>query len=637
MELDKVIIDNFRSIEHIELSLKPRCRVLIGIGEAGKSNIIKALSLLSKDAQLSKSDIREPLPSEGQISDSSIKFAFKLSHEELNTIFENLSTQIFSSDINKPILEYNNKKLNLKQLIEERNEIIWKVDLLEKHKIPVYGYLPDTYRVLSNWKKPSNSAPKFKLDDGEEIELKNELLLNVEDLEGLEVINADFLEDIDAEYINQIIGQKFKEVLVNNLPECILWKYDEKNLLPSKISISEFSSNPKSCIPLMNMFQLAKYKDVPRAFKEARERNPNHGINNLLERVSIEATKHFRSIWKDYKSIKFYLVENGDKIDASVKDVQNRYGFEERSDGFKRFVTFLLVVSAQTKNDLMKNALLLIDEPDTSLHLSAAKYLRQELFNISKTNYVVYSTHSIFMIDKDNISRHLIVKKEDEKTSIIEANESNIFDEEVLYNALGYSVFENLRQKNIIFEGWRDKKLFQVAIKDAPSRHANLKTKFTDVGLAHSKGVSFMKYLTPIMELANRECFILSDNDEPSRRTQEKFNEEKLFGVWKRYSEILLNTPEITAEDFIKKEAILKVCKNIKQTNPNLKELTIDDFRNNRGIIYNIKNWLSIPSIDENKQKEIIEIIKDEIFNELKQSNIEDNYYNLLQKLSEQI
>ena len=85
------------------------------------------------------------------------------------------------------------------------------------------------------------------------------------------------------------------------------------------------------------------------------------------------------------------------------------------------------------------------------------------------------------------------------------------------------------------------------------------------------------------------------------------------------------------------KEVILKICKDIKQANPSLKELTIDDFRNNRGVIYNIKNWLNILSIDESKQKEIIEVIKDGIFNELKQSHIEDNYYNLLQKLSEQI
>jgi len=46
------------------------------------------------------------------------------------------------------------------------------------------------------------------------------------------------------------------------------------------------------------------------------------------------------------------------------------------------------------------------------------------------------------MIDRENIGRHLIVKKELEKTSARAADFANIVDEEVLYNALGYSVFD---------------------------------------------------------------------------------------------------------------------------------------------------------------------------------------------------
>jgi len=51
------------------------------------------------------------------------------------------------------------------------------------------------------------------------------------------------------------------------------------------------------------------------------------------------------------------------------------------------------------------------------------------------------------MIDRENINRHLIVTKKDEKTKIANVTESNIVDEEVLYNALGYSIFESLQEK----------------------------------------------------------------------------------------------------------------------------------------------------------------------------------------------
>lgn len=77
----------------------------------------------------------------------------------------------------------------------------------------------------------------------------------------------------------------------------------------------------------------------------------------------------------------------------------------------------------------MENVLILIDEPDTSLHLSGARFLKDELSRISKKHFVLFSTHSIFMIDGKNSGRHLIVKKENEKTEIIKATDGNIVDE----------------------------------------------------------------------------------------------------------------------------------------------------------------------------------------------------------------
>ena len=67
------------------------------------------------------------------------------------------------------------------------------------------------------------------------------------------------------------------------------------------------------------------------------------------------------------------------------------------------------------------------------------------------------------MIDPVRIDRRFIMKRDDENTEVprIEKPEdSQIFDAEVLLNALGYSVFEAINEKVLIFEGWRDKNLF---------------------------------------------------------------------------------------------------------------------------------------------------------------------------------
>ncbi|MCA9478622.1 MAG: AAA family ATPase, partial [Nanoarchaeota archaeon] len=68
MILTKARITNFRSIpKHYEISFSPRCRILVGINEAGKSNILKALSLLNKKEDFSPTDIRTPSKSDPQV------------------------------------------------------------------------------------------------------------------------------------------------------------------------------------------------------------------------------------------------------------------------------------------------------------------------------------------------------------------------------------------------------------------------------------------------------------------------------------------------------------------------------------------------------------------------------------------
>jgi len=612
MELNRITVRNFRSIaEDFEIVMKPRCRVLIGINESGKSNILNALSMLCSDVNPNPTDIREPLAGEDPIDEAFVKFIYVLSHDELNKVILNIKKKILCSDISKPLIKRGDTELSLNKFLEEKNEVIYKVDLKNATKMAKHWALSNSYTVLANWKRPSSSAPAtYNLKTGTEIELNTKSLI---DINKYEEIPEEFLEDVNPEYVNEVVGKELTSFFEENLPECIFWKYEDKNLLPSKINLTQFSSNPDTCLPLKHMFCLAKHLDIPTAFKEAKERSPNQGINNLLENVAEQTTKHFHSIWKDYKSI----------------------NFDRRSDGFKRFVTFLLMISAKVKNNLMTNTLLLIDEPDMGLHISAQKYLRDELIKISEKNFVVYSTHSIFMIDENDISRHLIVKKKDEKTFAIEAKESDIFDEEVLHNAIGYSVFENLKQKNILFEGWRDKKLCQTALNRLPREHRDLKDAFKDVGFAHSKGVNVIKCITPILELANRDCFIMTDADEAAKRLQKQFDEEKLYGVWKRYDEIIEDTPEITAEDFIKKNVFVSLCKKIKRENPSLSDLTEADFQDSRGVMYILKKWVKIPSFDKDKQKEITDSIKETVFSELKPSQIEDNYYNLLEKLKE--
>ena len=97
MKLDYVHIKNFRSIEDIRISLSPMCRVLVGINESGKSNILKALSFLGDYAPSVKDDLREALPDEDPVTEAYVRFGFSLSKVETEDLLQLVSRKSHSS------------------------------------------------------------------------------------------------------------------------------------------------------------------------------------------------------------------------------------------------------------------------------------------------------------------------------------------------------------------------------------------------------------------------------------------------------------------------------------------------------------------------------------------------------------
>jgi len=315
----------------------------------------------------------------------------------------------------------------------------------------------------------------------------------------------------------------------------------------------------------------------------------------------------------------------------------NVFNFAQRSDGFKRFVSFLLSVSANVKSGDLTNCLLLVDEPDISLHPSGARFLRDELIRISESNTVVYSTHSVFMIDRETIGRHLIVTKEEEKTKLDVADDENMFSEEVILNALGSSVFDALREQNILFEGWKDKQLFSVATSRFPSGFARFRSSFKSVGICYARGAKNIKSITPLLELAQRDCIIVTDGDQPARERQKEYQSDHGYGQWFRYDELLPSAPiDVTSEDFIKFSAFQPKLAEVRERYPLLSEFS-DDTTRTVGRLRALDRWLAAGGIDKDGRKSLINEIKSHVSDNLKPSNIESSYYDLLKALAERL
>jgi predicted ATP-dependent endonuclease of OLD family len=625
MKLDKVEIVNYRSIKKETITFDPTCRVLVGINESGKSNILKALRLLSEDYDpIRKDDVRESLPEEDEIEEAYVKFFLRLEKSETEEMFNQISGKVLSAVKDPEIVTVNGVVTSLKTFCNQRTGVRYHVDLIAESKACRYTTFEQSIVLNGEWKKPTKTCPPdFEVEvKGQKVKLGSYIFVRVSDFPD---IPPDYLEDVQMVNVASLFGNISNKITEENLLEALYWEYDESNLLPSQIGIDEFATKPGACIPLRNMFSLAGVTDVKTEIDRVKALS-NNQIQNFLDRIASKTTSHFRSVWKEYRTIEFKLRLDANKIIPAIKE-QNSFDFSKRSDGFKRFVTFLLMISVNVKTDDLKNTLLLIDEPDSSLHPSGARYLRDELIRISSKNYVLYSTHSIFMIDAGNIGRHYIVKKKDEITSVESAKDSNIADEEVLFNALGYSVFEILNAKNIVFEGWKDKKIFLTALDKSS---ADLKKAFKDVGICHAKGAKHIKAITPLMELANRSCVIVSDSDAAAKEQQKLYKQSKGFGEWKTYQDIDSKLQAITGEDFIKNSHITKQV-NLAISGFGLPVFTESNLPADKEKLKAIEVWLKASSLTDEQIKDTVNKIKDLIFDNLTSKDIED-FYEMLMK-----
>jgi hypothetical protein len=625
MKLNRVEIKNFRSIRDTTVKFEPACRVLVGINESGKSNVLKALSLLSKDYKpVRKDDLRQELPDEDPIEASYVRFVFAFEKPESDKLLEAVSATILADVRNPLLVSIDGKEQSLKDFCSSRNEGLYSMNILEEKKS--FSYWSISHQLLAGWKKPTGACPPdFGIEAGEEKHLLSKYkLIRSADFPSLP---NEYLEDALIDDLATACGEAIRAITKDNLPDTLFWEYDEENLLPSSVKIAEFSADPDTCVPLKNMFSLAGISEIASSIASAKARG-NNQFQNYLDGIASKNTTHFRNVWKEYRNIEFSLRLNADQIEPGVKEI-NTLDFSKRSDGFKRFVTFLLMISVNVKTDNLTDTLLLIDEPEVSLHPSGARYLREELIKISKTNYVVYSTHSIFMIDAGEIGRHYIVKKKDEITTIESAKESNIADEEVLYNALGHSVFAVLKEKNIIFEGWNDKQLFLIALQGAS---ATLRSKYKNCGMCHAKGVGTIKTITPMIELAQRECIIVSDSDKVARDQQKAYKLDKGFGEWKHYQNIDSSVEAVTGEDFIKNDFIAKQIKTILSGSamPVFDQAILPT----ENKLASISKWLTTNGMTPEQAKDALIKIKSSIFENLRPQFVEASYNKILEGIS---
>ncbi|MDD3190492.1 MAG: ATP-binding protein [Candidatus Pacebacteria bacterium] len=381
MELKSVRIVNYRSIDNISFDILPLedktfTYGLIGVNEAGKSTILKALAL--KDGL--QDEKGNTLPLKKDFKDKSkpieIGYTYLLNKNEIEECKNILNT--------------------LPSPIEVNNSELKEIDIAF-----IFDYT-------------SPDLPDIELDTK-----------NISD----EDENKDTIQDA------------LEELISNKAHSAIFWTAEDRYLISQPINLAQFATNPDAeSIPLKNCFYLAGINNISERIADIT--GDSTEVEQLEKELGDNVTEHINNVWPKHPIVITFKIGEG-LINFHVQDLDGigkAKTADQRSDGFKQFVSFLLTVSAQDKNDELSNSILLLDEPETHLHPQAQEDLLKELIKITKNsrnNVVFFATHSNYMIDKGDLSRNYKIKKEKDNTK------KEQFDRKLsTYASVTYEVFD---------------------------------------------------------------------------------------------------------------------------------------------------------------------------------------------------
>ncbi|WP_035558082.1 ATP-dependent nuclease [Hymenobacter sp. IS2118] len=303
----------------------------------------------------------------------------------------------------------------------------------------------------------------------------------------------------------------------------------------------------------------AEQIDADRAKKKKRE--------ILLTSASSQLTQAFREWWKqgDYR-FRFQADGNHFRIWVSDDRRHEEVELEGRSRGLQWFFSFFLVFLVEAKNS-HHNSILLLDEPGLSLHPLAQADLIKFFASLSEENQLIYTTHSPFLVEPNNLANIKAVYVDDAGQSTVSSNlrqGSKVAEHSIypVHAAIGLTVSQGLLLgcQPVLVEGPSDQIYLQL-IKNLLSGQ-NKYRHDRDLVFVPTGGVSGMKPIISI--LAGRDNalpYAVLDSDKPGRDKENqlkgglyKDEKNKVIGIAQ-----ILGAADYEIEDLIPADELARV------------------------------------------------------------------------------
>lgn len=594
MKLIKYKVEKFKSVMNSGWIDCNDVTTLVGVNEAGKSNLLLALWKLNpaKGGKISLSD------------DMPVKFFSDMRLEKPKAIFITAEFEIVDNDLLGKISELCKCKNcdSLKSILVSRdydNNLHIDFPNFEAHTTLTVAPI---VIELNSYLSKLNALREVEIAEPEIInEIENTITSAIKLLDNSDVIDMSSFSRIKALFTACKITTSQSsdlQALFTGLQKYIAELYDEFNTsnpsknadviklitttIPKFVYYSNYG-NLDSEIYLPHVIENMQRPDLPVSL-EAKTRtlkvlfeyvklDPNEilemGLDAqnateseikekgeqkkqrdiLLQSASTKLTREFREWWKQGEYI-FDLAADGKHFRIWVSDTirPEKIVLENRSTGLQWFLSFYLVFLVESQ-DSHSGAILLLDEAGLSLHPLAQKTLSMFFSNLANTNQIINTTHSPFIIDTNNIDKAKVVYVDKEGYTVASndlratQDKLNVNSIYAIHSALGLSVSDILLQgcKPVIVEGTSDQhylnaiKLFLIS--------KNIIAPKEELIFVPSGGVKAVSSIASLLSAKADMPYIILDSDRSGQDYCNKLTKE----LYKDIQDKVIMTESITS------------------------------------------------------------------------------------------
>ncbi|MFC2170829.1 AAA family ATPase [Calditrichota bacterium] len=551
----KARIQNYRSIiDSGEFEIEELKTILVGINEAGKTILLKALQQLNKPEGIEGFDVLRDYPrskyndiTTGIVDPKDITVVtgyFELDEDDKSEIpesyqnctykfYRNLDNAGYHKLINAPEkIKFEDIKKNFIRMISHMDKQFTPTEEGEESE--------ETVKPSDSFKSLSAELSDNTIISGEIAESLNTWLEDnyefvEEDNDKEETRYSDLVKNvfINAQYENvlKILDERMPVfVLFNNYfrvkPSIHLEHLAER--VEQNILDDEYFDYGNLCLLKLLGFtarELANLgnatspaigdRDALKAYKDKLDTR-----SYQLNAASVRLTKEICSAWmpdpKKPEADKLKITADGQYLKVVVEDdLGVDIELDQRSEGFQWLVSFFVVFFSEAM-DKHSNAILLLDEPGLSLHGLKQRDFRNTISRLSSNNQTLFTTHSPFLVGPEELDivrvLELVNRTEGTRvhTTISSSDPAGLLP---LQEALGYDLAHSLfsQQRNLILEGITD--YWYLEATSELLREGKLSNLNEKIALVFANSAGKVVYYATILHAHKLKVAALLDSD----------------------------------------------------------------------------------------------------------------------------